>query len=148
MLLEDKKGNQLLDWVQLDDKADLGRMVFALTAVFHKNQLLLVFNNRRQYWEFPGGAIDLGETPLEAAHRELAEESGQTVNHLKLCAKLKCQFRRQKEPGWGVLYTGQLDQWVPFEPTDEIGGIVVWDGTTDIGEISEIDRYLLRQISG
>lgn len=27
-------------------------------------------------WEFPAGCVDAGETPLEAAQRELAEESG------------------------------------------------------------------------
>ena len=28
------------------------------------------------YWDFPKGEVELGETPLEAAHREVAEETG------------------------------------------------------------------------
>ncbi|HOB43536.1 MAG: NUDIX domain-containing protein [Bacillota bacterium] len=49
-------------------------------------ELLLVRNVRRAGWEFPGGQIEQGESPEEAARRELLEEAGALVDDLKpLC---------------------------------------------------------------
>lgn len=45
-----------------------------------KNRILLVRQYRlpaeRYLWELPAGRLDPGETPLQAARRELAEETG------------------------------------------------------------------------
>ncbi|HET9718727.1 MAG TPA: NUDIX domain-containing protein [Solirubrobacteraceae bacterium] len=46
------------------------------------NRVLLVRHTYgRRWWDLPGGAIQHGEPPSEAAHREMAEELGlKTVN--------------------------------------------------------------------
>jgi len=47
----------------------------ALVAVY-VGQALLVRSSYRIEWNFPGGTVRQGETPEEAARRELAEEIG------------------------------------------------------------------------
>lgn len=51
----------------------------ALVAVWHDGRVMLVRNSYRAEWSFPGGGIAAGESPLEAAGRELWEELGWTV---------------------------------------------------------------------
>jgi len=51
----------------------------AIAVVHHAGQFLLVKRKKEpnaNTWGFPGGHVELGETGLEAAVRELAEETG------------------------------------------------------------------------
>lgn len=43
-------------------------------------EVLIVKANYKEHWTFPGGMIDKGETPLQAAVREVSEEVGIIVN--------------------------------------------------------------------
>lgn len=52
---------------------------FVVVFSFYKGKILLSRHKKRTTWETQGGHIEPGETPLEAAKRELFEESGARV---------------------------------------------------------------------
>jgi 8-oxo-dGTP diphosphatase len=44
----------------------------------HNGKWILCYHRERESWEAPGGHVEEGETPLQAAKRELYEETGAT----------------------------------------------------------------------
>ena len=45
-----------------------------------EGNVLVVKATYKDYWSFPGGIVDVGETPLMAAVRECSEEVGVVLN--------------------------------------------------------------------
>jgi ADP-ribose pyrophosphatase YjhB (NUDIX family) len=52
----------------------------------HNTEILLVRERRDGHWTLPGGWVDVGETPSEAAVREVSEESGYVVRVIRVLA--------------------------------------------------------------
>lgn len=55
---------------------ELKEYKFVVILSKYKGKILLSRHKKRSTWETQGGHIEKGETPLEAAKRELFEESG------------------------------------------------------------------------
>ncbi len=51
-------------------------MSWVYSIAFIDWRFVMVFNPKRDGWEMPGGRIENGEAPEEAAKREFLEESG------------------------------------------------------------------------
>lgn len=71
-------------------------------------------------WQMPQGGIDLGETPQEAALRELQEEVGLTRDRVRVLAEsrrwLSYDLPAELVPKvWGGRYRGQRQKWFALE---------------------------------
>ena len=63
----------------------------AIIAITKENKVVLVKQFRKaieqEIYELPAGKIEIGETPLDCAYRELKEETGYSANSMKLIHK-------------------------------------------------------------
>ena len=52
----------------------------------YKGKYVFSYNKKRNGWEIPGGHIEAGESWLDAAKREMYEETGATkINVIPIC---------------------------------------------------------------
>lgn len=81
-----KPANWLPDdvWMaRLDKQISSGGMICLVD-----DKVLVVKAIYKHYWNFPGGVVDAGETPAEAAVRELFEETGLKVDPKQMRFKM------------------------------------------------------------
>jgi len=148
-LAQDTKGNALtafLPAARVADVPDDAPMPAALVAVWCGRHLLLVFDRFRGEWELPGGRIDPGETPLQAAVRELHEESGLRLPTLTLAGYARFRLVGPPRDEYAAIYTAHVPALHDdFTPNGEISAIRWWD-TADAppGGTQIIDATLAR----
>lgn len=82
----------------------------------HAGELLVVKANYKQYWSLPGGWIDDGETPLEAAVREAREEIGLTLHSADL--ELEMMINRVSKYTQTYLFVFRLMHDAEYRLTD------------------------------
>lgn len=103
----------------------------ASAAILDGDRLLLTRRSDNGEWCMPGGAVDAGETPAEAAVREVFEETGLTV-------KITALLAVHSDPDLVVVY--------PDGNRAQIAGVlfraVVTDGVAGLSdEVTEVGWF-------
>ena len=88
------------------------------------NDQLEIFTGRRldntKAWQMPQGGIDNNEIPLEAAYREMYEETGIRKSKVTLLKQTKTWYRYDlpqeiQNNFWGGKFRGQSQKWFLFK---------------------------------
>ncbi|HEX5569245.1 MAG TPA: NUDIX domain-containing protein [Streptomyces sp.] len=125
------------------DDAPVG---YAMVALRHRGRLLMARVRGRDCWELPGGGIEPGETPRQAAVRELWEETGQAVapERLRFAGFARTALGPRRRVLYGAVYTAEVDDPAPFTPHEEIAAIHWRNGDEPLegGRVQTVDEYL------
>ena len=76
-----------------------------------KGELLVIFQKKWNCWVFPGGKIEPNETPLEAAKREMFEETDLIIEDLEIIGEQAFDRKNQGRMGYLVKankYSGEI----------------------------------------
>lgn len=120
---------------------------FAVVIAQHRGDVLFVWNAWRQEWELPAGLIEPGENPLDAAHRELAEEASQAVTSLLYAGLVVLRLASSERFELGAAYRGEIDAVRPFQANAEAARIMWWNAQMAVSEyVNEISIALAQTI--
>jgi 8-oxo-dGTP diphosphatase len=141
-------GSALLSFIRLREEEELAGLdpavplTAALVVLWCGHECLMVFNRFRQAWELPGGMIDPGESPREAAVRELAEESGQHADDLDFAGVAMIRIAPDDRLEYLAIYRGQVESPQPFVPNEEMSDSVWWNPRETLTDLFPIDAAL------
>jgi 8-oxo-dGTP diphosphatase len=140
----DTAGNALVGFC-FTEKIPAGTPL-SLVVVTVGHAVLLMLDRDRGQWEVPGGMIERGETPEEAAVRELAEETGIVVPELGFAALAQFDLVNPGRQEYAAIYHVDLPARPSLRGDGEALDFRWWDPReAPGGDASPIDVEIVRR---
>ncbi len=105
------------------------KLTYSVISARFENRWIFVRHQKRTTWEIAGGHIEKGETSLEAASRELMEETGAIRFNIE-CVATYSVVKNGLE-GWGRLYLADVFEIGPIPDMSEIAEAIFLDNIPD-----------------
>jgi 8-oxo-dGTP diphosphatase len=124
-------------------ETDDARLAFAVIAARYGGQWIFCRHRARDTWEIPGGHREPGETILDAAKRELYEETGAAAYELSPIGVYSVTDGAQS---FGMLYFAEIRELGPL-PESEIAEIAMFDRAPDALTYPRIQPKLFARVT-
>lgn len=128
-------------------------MGYALVVLWHEGRVLMVYERERECWELPGGGIEPGESPRQAAVRELWEETGQRLDtgDLRFVGHTLTALGKAQRVLYGGVFTAETGRPRTFTPNSEVSA-VHWRADGEPlpggGMVQTVDEYIVELCRG
>lgn len=116
---------------------------FVVIPARYKDKWIFVRHKERETWEMPGGHIEDGESILEAARRELFEETGAV--EFEISAICDYSVAREEITTYGRLFISNIIK-LDVLPETEIGEVRLFDTIPENLTYPYIQSLLFRAI--
>jgi len=123
-----------------------GKLTYSIIASKYLGKWIFVRHHLRKTFEIPGGHIEADETPLEAAERELKEETGAIDFKLDCICTYSVESDDQVE--FGRLYLAEISKIGPVIDTFEIEEIIFQENLPEMLTYPEIQPFLFKKVTG
>ena len=112
-------------------------------------KIMLSRHKQRTTWETQGGHVEPGETPMQAAERELYEESGAPRYDIRALCDYWAGDEITGEGATGMVFHAEIHELGPM-PDSEMAEVRLFDGLpenlTYPGITPELYAYLMRDM--
>lgn len=119
------------------------KLTYSVISAMFEGKWIFVRHQDRSTWEISGGHIEDGETSLEAARRELFEETGALKFNIDCVATYSVTI--DGSTGWGRLYFATVSELGPIPDISEIAEISFSDRLPELLTYPEIQPYLFNR---
>jgi len=117
---------------------------YAIIVSRYRNRWIWVRHRQRTTWELPAGHLESGESPMEAARRELFEETGALRFTIEPMSAYEGTYRGQQV--FGMIYLANVSE-LGILPDYEIGEIRLFESIPESLTYPEIQPVFFQFVS-
>jgi 8-oxo-dGTP diphosphatase len=118
-------------------------LTYSVISSRFKGKWIFVRHHKRTTYEIAGGHIEKGETSMEAAVRELMEETGAIQFNLECIATYSVE--KDGETGWGRLHMAEVTELGPIPDISEIAEVILLDTIPENPTHPDIQPHLFKK---